>query len=394
MIVPESSTLPLFRRGRWYTSLDTAPVTPLGLIFMSLAPDILLRDDVREVRRLLSAPRAALTIADRRRILLRAIDLFVDGRLDVPPSGPQEPAAFQTQLLQSVGLPPALVRRWCERLRVRVDVLSRSADAERDDDALWLVSLPANTFMCLESCAAAILSAGALWVRPSTREPFAASRFVAALLAAGWPADRLGLYGVSHASLPSLVRIVDRATLYGGEDLERRFGGLAHVTVHGPGRAVAIVERDLDVAPAVAWLKPLVAGDGGRFCTNVGTILCLQSAEPIGRALAEELDAIVPGDQDWPLASAVSEEAASATANQLMASMRSGDRRLTRRPIASADGGRPYLAPTAILLDQPSGHPLIGVEYPFPIAALATIGAHECSSYASGARFVHRYGQP
>jgi hypothetical protein len=360
-------TLPLFRRGDWYTSLDAAPLTASAQVGMSLAPEILFRDDARDARRVLSAPGTAPSDDDRRRILRRAMDLFVEGGLDVPPFGIQDPASFEQVLLEFAGLPPALVRRWCQLLRGRIEELL-AVDARGQYGSLALVSLPSNTFTCLESCAAAVLSAGALWVRPSVREPFTALRFVAALLAAGWPADRLGLYGTSRAALPALVNAVDRATLYGGAELERRFGDLGHVTVCGPGRAVAVVDPQLTVTAAVAWLKPLVAADGGRFCTNVGTVLCRQGAKDIGGALAEELDAIPPGSLDWPLAFATDSDAAGAIARRLHTALRPGDRRLTRRSIDSVDRGRPFLA------------------------ALANIRSDESPRYTAGARFIHRYG--
>jgi len=390
-VFPSRVHLPLFRRGQWYTSLDTTPVSGSGTLHLSVAPGILLRSDLRETRRILASRRAMPGNAERRRIIREALDRFVEGTLDIPSLGPQDPRAFEHAMLEEMGLPAPLIRQWSALLRASVGGLVAVNDVEPDPDSIWLVSLPANTFTCLEACAAAALVAGALWVRPSTREPLSALRFVAAMLAAGWPADRLALYGVDHSWLTQLVEAVDRAILYGGADVQRRFGGLTHVDVRGPGRAVAIVDEALDAVSAVNWLKHLVAANGGRFCTNVGTIVSLQPAEPLGLALAEELDAIVPANPEWPLAYAVVPSEIERVTRTLEASMVREDRRLTQRPIASFADGRPFFAPTVILVNQPAGHPLIGLEHPFPVAVIGTVRPEDCSRYTEGAGFIHRY---
>jgi acyl-CoA reductase-like NAD-dependent aldehyde dehydrogenase len=293
-------------------------------------------------------------------------------------------------MFEFVGLPPALVRQWSAALQARVETLL-AEDVDAESDSIGLVSLPANTFTCLEACAGSARTVAALWVRPSAREPFSALRFVAAMLKAGWPAERLAFYGVDHATLTQLVPAVDRATLYGGPEVQRRYGGMTHVDVQGPGRAVAVVDADLGEGDAVAWLKELVAGNGGRFCTNVGTIVSMQAAEPLGLALAEELDAIVPADPIWPLAYGVATDEISRVSRLLSAAMSARDRRLTQRLMTSFAHGRPFFAPTLIFVAAPSNHPLIGLEHPFPVAVIANISPKDCSRYTAGAGFVHRY---
>ena len=439
--VLERQTLPLFRNGEWYTSLDVVPVgqersgvggrasakdgsrmshwhpapvadcpeapdhstpprralrptpdTRRPPLALSLAPEAVLRHDLRLVRRRLAAPLDPFPLADRRRVMARALDLFAGGCVDVPALGAQSPAAFAQQLLDDVGLPAALVARWSAMLVERGHELL-VPDVSIDDRTLHLVSLPSNTFLCLESCISSALAGGALWIRPSAREPFAAMRFVACLLASGWPPARIGFYGVAHASLPMLVREVDATILYGGDELERRFMGAAHVTINGPGRAVAIVDAQTPPEAAAAWLTRLVASDAGRFCTNVGTILCLRDdASAIAALLADALDGIGLDDPDWPLAFALDAESAARMASAVQAALRPGDRVLTRRPMLIEHEGRSLLAPTLVHVADIADHPLAGLEYPFPIAAIAAIEADDVPDCCRTARFVHRSG--
>ena len=184
----EDGLLPLLRAGRWYASRDTAPVP--GGPLLSLAPEIMIRDDAARLRR---------ERADWRPAVLRAaVELFADAALPIEGLGVQDPDDFAAAMRACAGLPPVLVRRWSDMLR---DAAEDPPHGEREEAELALVSLPANTFTCLEGVLEAALTSEAVWIRPSRREPLSAARLVAALLGAGWPAERLGYY----PTLPSVV---------------------------------------------------------------------------------------------------------------------------------------------------------------------------------------------
>ena len=175
------ATLPLFRRGAWYESLDGASLTGLPALQLSLAPAAMVRGDARRFR---SAAAKLAPLGDRAAridLFRRAIELFIDGTLTIGNLGPQDPQAFREAMGAVVGLPPALVTRWSHMLMDHLDRLP----TEAADDALALIALPGNSFTCLEGVMDAAVRSGAIWIRPSRREPFSAARFAAALLAAG-----------------------------------------------------------------------------------------------------------------------------------------------------------------------------------------------------------------
>ncbi|PSJ27871.1 hypothetical protein B7P34_15080, partial [Streptosporangium nondiastaticum] len=131
--------------------------------------------------------------------------------------------------------------------------------------------------------------------------------------------------------------------------------------VRGPGRGCALVPPGTDPAEAADRLLPLVAGDGGRFCSNVRTVVCVEephdegSAEaadlpgagrPVAppaaaalaltltRLLADALDALRTGpvDDRLPLAAFRVPGEAGQCARRLREGLGPGDRMLTRRP--------------------------------------------------------------
>ena len=249
--------------------------------------------------------------------------------------------------------------------------------------ALTLVGLPGNTFTCLESVIEAVLWGSAVWVRPSTREPLSALRLVSALLDAGWPGELTGFYPTARAGLRALVAVTDRQIIYGGAEVRAGLRGVTTATVHGPLRVCAVVPRDADPAVVAAELLPLVAGDGGRFCTAVRAILCRADPAPVAARLATLLDAIAapPSDQDLPLAASRGAELAAATETAVLSRLGPGDQKLTGRPILSHAGRLTYLAPTLIRLADPPdrgqlawGDPaLLGFEAPFPLATVIKV---------------------
>ncbi|MGA4845505.1 dienelactone hydrolase family protein [Streptomyces sp. G5(2025)] len=195
-----------FRGGEWRTSLDTAalPGTGGAAYGLALVPEIVARAD----RRWWDTARAALPpLTRRRQLLLRAAELFDRGTVTVGGLGPQDADGFRAALWSTAGLPPPLVDRWCAMLR---EGLLKRGGEPMPDDRLSLVALPGNTFTCLESVLGQAERSGAVWVRPSRREPLSAARLVAALLAVGWPAARIGPYPSEQRALRGLCPLPHR----------------------------------------------------------------------------------------------------------------------------------------------------------------------------------------
>lgn len=386
-----TAVLPAFRRGAWRASSDRAPLPGPARGELALVPEIVADAD----RRWWDGARPGLPpLTGRRDLLLAALDLFDRGTVHVDGLGPQSAEDFRAVLWEGAGLPGPLVDRWCAMLR---DGLLKREDTPDPDDRLALVALPGNTFTCLESaCDQAARSAG-VWLRPSRREPFSAARFVAALLAAGWPAERIGLYPTEQRFLGALVRLTDRQIVYGGAGLAASVRDSPALTVHGPGRGCARVPARMAVDEAVAWLLPLVAADSGRFCSNVRTVVVERpgAAEPLARALAAALDALAP-DGPLPLTAFREPGAAERAAAGVTDRLRPGDRVLTRRPaVVHGPAGAAHASPRLALLDghftaASAPHPLIGHEAPFPFCAVLSASPDALRAITAESLFVYR----
>ncbi|MFF3645454.1 hypothetical protein [Streptomyces sp. NPDC002564] len=380
-----------FRRGTWQPSLDTAEPPGQGGVRLCLVPEIVAAADRRWWDGV--APGLPPAPADRRALLLRALDLFEHGVLTPGGLGPQSGDQFRTALWRTAGLPAALVDRWCGMLRSTLT----NRHIPVPDEALALVSLPGNTFTCLESVLEQAERSAAVWVRPSRREPLSAARLVAALLAAGWPPERLALYPTGQQALTGLIALTDRQIVFGGAGLAASVRASAALTVRGPGRGCALVPASSVTADAVDWLLPLIAADSGRFCSNVRTVVCAGPAAPLATALAAALDAIrpEPADPVWPLTAFREPEEAHRTARSVTDRLAPEDRILTRTPaVAEGPGGDTYVLPQLVLIDQgrrqTGPHPLIGHEVPFPFAAVVSATGPAAAAITDGSLFVYR----
>ena len=419
--------IPLLRLGSWRSCLDLALPAGPALPAVSLAPEILIRSDARRLRR---EPQLRLPDrAERVRMLAAGWEQFWSGTVDCGGLGPQSYQAFQTVLWQAAGLPAALIDRWCGLLGAQLtEILADPVTAEpvTADPAdavgpltLSLVALPGNTFTCLESVFSAALSGAAVWIRPSTREPFSALRLVSAMLAQGWPANLLGFYPSRRGALPVLVDVTDRQIVYGGADVVATLRGRPAAVAHGPLRVCAIVPAGADPLDAAARLRDLIATDAGRFCTAVRSILCLGDPAPIAAGLGVLLDSIslTPPDPALPQAASPDRDLA-ARITELIETRIGGADRITRRPILSLAGPSAYLAPTLVALPARPGadlrwadpdllspapelpsptaghsragpHPLFGFEPPFPFATIMAVSPAQAAGLAEQADIAH-----
>ncbi|GGV59007.1 aldehyde dehydrogenase [Streptomyces griseoloalbus] len=375
-----------FRRGAWHPSLDLAALPGDTGTRLALVPEIVVAADRSWWDGV--APGLPAAPTDRRGLLLKALHEFEHGVLDVGGLGPQSADDFRAALWRTAGIPASLTDRWCAMLRAGLIERPRPAD----DEALALVALPGNTFTCLAAVLEQVERSAAVWVRPSRREPLSAARLVAALLRAGWPAERIALYPTGRGALSGLIRRTDRQVVFGGSGLARSVRSLPGLTLHGPGRGCALVPDPLCPDRAVEWLVPLIAADAGRFCSNVRTVVCAGPAQPLASRLAAALDELPPSK--WPLTVSREPGAAQRAARSVAARMRPGDRLLTRRPpVAAGPDGAPCVTPHLVLLgdgpEDPAGHPLIGHEVPFPFAAVVTVSERDAARIADGSLFVY-----
>jgi hypothetical protein len=381
--------IPIWRANGWYESLDLADVPGNSGWRLSLAPQVMVAADARS--RASQAPRSALGADERMRILEQSLDLFADGEIELGPAGPQSAAAFREAMKSLAGLPFSLTDRWTAMLRGRLTMLAPgSGMIERT-----LVSLPANTFTCLEAVFEAVLRSEDVWIRPSRREPLSALRFVAALLQAGWPADRLAFYPTEPGVLATLIRVTDRQVVFGGNGVAGRVPDVPRLSLRGPGRGCALVPDGAHPEAAADWLLPLIAADSGRFCKNVCTVLCLDDPEPVAEALAVRMDAIClhPADAIYPQAALPDPAQAPRIADAVLERMSPLDRLATARPLLQRCGAEVFLAPALIRLAEPgtadAPHPLLAYELPFPFASISQADPRLTAAVRQSSLFVY-----
>ncbi|HMG64467.1 MAG TPA: aldehyde dehydrogenase family protein [Streptosporangiaceae bacterium] len=393
--------IPLLRRGAWHVSADREPPARPGLPAVSLAPQILIRTDARHLR---GRPGPRLTDrAGRARVLAAAWQRFTSGQVHLAGADPQGYAAFSELLWRAAGLPAVLVDRWCRLLGDQLAALFAGAGpgehATGAGTPLGLVALPGNTFTCLYSVFEAALAGMAVWIRPSSREPFSALRLVCAMLEEGWPAELAGYYPSGRDVLPTMVEVTDRQVIYGGRDVAAAVGGTPTAEVHGPLRVCAVVPAGADPDLAAERLRDLAAADAGRFCTALRAILCLGDPAPVAAGLAARLDAIplAPPDPRLPMAASPDRGRAAATAAFIQAHL-AGAGQLTRRPLLAEAGGATYLAPALVSLPAApagevswdGGHPLFGLEVPFPFATIMAVSADQAARLSGHADVTHQ----
>jgi len=381
-------TIPLFRRGASYVSYDKHP---LGMeldppVNICMAPWILLKQDVSWIHTTLSQLPPLPSPKAQRRIITNALISFSSGIVEVPGIGPQSPEDFFDLMNNVAGLPAKLVNQWLELLPTAYEQEAQSIVYE---GGINLVSLPKNTFLCLTTVLTGLLSSDIVWIRPSRSEPFAAARLLGALIEAGWPAERLGFYPTSHDSLSRAVNWIDRATLFGNYTPQEITDAPTHIQMKGAGRTRVLVGKNVDTEQAASWLSHAIAGNGGRFCTNVGTILCEGDIEPLASSLAKRLD-----DIDLSESSPFPQSHPSLVFNPpsldqwIQSQMQRGDRKYTMRSLEIAG----KFAPCLIALANTQDHPLIGAELPLSFASITSASETQFASLCHDAAFIYLLG--
>lgn len=112
-------------------------------------------------------------------------------------------------------------------------------------------------------------------VRPSQGEPFTAERLVRALHEAGFRNTDVSFLPTDHAGADEIVKRADRALVYGGAAVARKYGADPRVKVGGPGRSKTLVslEPGQDRGPATAAVAAAVAAQSGTACVNTSAVL-------------------------------------------------------------------------------------------------------------------------
>jgi acyl-CoA reductase-like NAD-dependent aldehyde dehydrogenase len=126
-------------------------------------------------------------------------------------------------------------------------------------------------------------------VRPSSRDPFTPHRLITALRASGFGDDQVVLLPTSHDVADELIRAADLALAYGGEDLMRKYAGMASMLPQGPGRSKILVTADVDWREHLDVIASSISEMAGRACTNTTAVFVEGDPTPVAQAIAERL---------------------------------------------------------------------------------------------------------
>jgi Aldehyde dehydrogenase family len=398
--------LPALRLGRAYESLEKIDARdhrngePVAAVSQVNA-GIIRRDLIR-----LEDSRAALkrfTCMQLIEMCRQAAEVFMNSTLPLGDKGhTQSPQQYIGTLASASGLPYALVRRNMDRIStVLLQMgtilrgLTRGLDlsildtgfGEQGGSAVSYVATTNSLGVIMPSNSPAVNS---LWLpaialkvpvvlKPGREEPFTPWRLIQSFLTAGVPAEAIGFYPTDHEGAGEILRLCNRAQLFGDKTTTDRYAGDPRIEIHGPGYSKILIGPD-EIERWPQYLDLMVesiAQNGGRSCLNASAIIVPAHADEIADRLAERLGPVEPrpiDDEGAVLAgfpnpkmaesinAAIDEGLKTSGAEEVTAKHRRGPRLVTF-------SGAVYLRPTIVRCDSPA-HPLAIHEYLFPYASV------------------------
>ena len=366
--------IPILRHGRVYRSLDVSELRAAAddrlLARVDLANPGLVRRDARGT----SAALRALSGDDVAGLLRDAAERFASQPLSLLADDPSpvSPTRYLELTAATTGLTPHLVQEQVELLGESLRALADlAADAEPAPLGCLAVVLPSNAPAVNRVWLPALASRAAVAIKPGAADPWTPARMVAALIAAGFPAEAFCFYPTSHAGADALLESRPRALLFGDRTVAEKHAHDPSVAVHGPGHSKVLLSAE--ALPAwrdhVDLLATSVADVGGRSCLNASTLVVPGEAVAIAEAVAEALLRL-PADAIPAFSDPARARAISAAVDEQLASPGAEDVSLRLRGSDRVDGGR--LLPTIVRCDDPA-HALAQREYPFPFAAVVEV---------------------
>ena len=405
--------LPCLRLGQPYQSLNHSEVIDYrdGTIRATLSqvnPGVIRRD----LKKIGSA-RAALqkfTSIELLEICKKAGDIFLHDDLPIGLDGlVQSPEEYVGTLSSTSGLPHVMVRRNMEKIHhalshmsTILNGLTRGLDLEVLDrgygeqsgspvcfhpttKALGLV-MPSNSPAVNSLWLPAIPLKIPVIMKPGKDEPWTPYRLMQAFILAGCPAQAFGFYPTDHEGAADILRLCDRALIFGDKTTTDQYAGNPGVQVHGPGFSkILIGDDEIENWPDyIDLMVSSISENGGRSCINASAIIVPKYAREIADALGKRLGPLKPLPVDDPKAvlsgfanpkmaewidSAIECDLAEAGAYDATAPYRDGP-----RLVQTEDGT--YLRPTIVSCES-INHPLSNREFLCPYASVVEVPQSE-----------------
>jgi acyl-CoA reductase-like NAD-dependent aldehyde dehydrogenase len=395
--------------GSTYTSLNQSEVLDyrdqsIRATLSQVNPGVIRRDlkNISSARDKLQK----FTTAELIKICQKAGDLFLHEDLPLGEGEHLQSAKEYLETLSSTsGLPHVMVRKNMEKIHyalcnmdVILNGLTRGLDLEVLDrghgvqsgspvcfhpttQALGLV-MPSNSPAVNSLWLPAIPLKIPVVMKPGKDEPWTPYRLMQAFIEAGCPAEAFGFYPTDHEGAADLLRLCDRALIFGDKSTTDLYAGNPGVQVHGPGFSKVIIAED-EIENWRDYIDVMVRSiseNGGRSCINASAVIVPKYAQEIADELGRRLGPIKPLPVDDPNAvlsgfanpkmaewidSAIETDLSETGAYDATAPFRNGPR------LIQAEGGT-YLRPTIIACDS-IDHPLANREFLCPYASVVEV---------------------
>ena len=219
-------------------------------------------------------------------------------------------------------------------------------------------------------------------MKPGRDEPWTPFRLIQAFIAAGCPREAFGFYPTDHEGAADILRLCNRALIFGDKSTTDLYAGNPGVQVHGPGFSkVLIGEDEIENWPDfIDVMASSISDNGGRSCVNASAIIVPKYAKEIADALGKRLGSLKPLPVDDPNAvlsgfanpkmgewidGAIDADLAVKGAFDATAQYREGPR------LINAEGGT-YLCPTIVHCES-MAHPLSNREFLCPYASVVEV---------------------
>lgn len=405
--------IPCLRLGKEYRSFNESEVKDCldGSVKATMSQvnagiirrDLLQIDQAREALRKFSTEELI-------NISAKAGDLFLNEELPLGDDGITQTAQDYLETLSSTsGLPHVMVKRNMDKihyalthLRLILNGLTRGIDFDVLDrgfgeqsgspvcfypttSALGLVmpsNSPAVNSLWLPSIALKI----PIIMKPGRDEPWTPFRLIQAFIAAGCPREAFGFYPTDHEGAGDILRLCDRALIFGDKSTTDLYSGNPGIQVHGPGFSkILIGDDEIENWPSfIDVMAASISDNGGRSCVNASAVIVPKYAREIAEALGKKLGALKPLPMNNPDAvlsgfanpkmgewinATLESDLKVAGAVDTTAQFRNGDR------LVKADGGT-FLCPTIVHCES-MDHPLSNREFLCPYASVVEVSQSE-----------------